>query len=514
MGAGASTTEKTPLLAITSASPQKAEGGPDYSMMSICSGDVKKFEYMLFIGAEACRLVYSDVGIIRESLKGFGLSPDILNKVITHYDWKFLSKKRNITARVSGSFAPPESYELQACPDGIDHAGQPVLVRYISSPTDTTCMVVSPNALKPNPNTIITASDCIVVFKGSSSLRNWEKNLRSVAPGDFSATIASVVPSGPPGLMVAASFVVPIVEIFENTVESMEKVCPGATRIFVFGHSKGGAEAELAGAMLALKFPEKEIHIISYGAPKIIAPTSKDAFDNFFFTSKQGKFTLTRVESVGALTGDNVTDIPPGIMVHPGWGTKTNTLDFIRSQHGVSIDNGNKRNAATWPFAEPMDLWDIKNKLKLDAEVQRVIGEAPTVASSSVQGGANYIRVRGSAWAPYPHMEYFGMFFMGSQRLAGMGNPAKTQGDRKEIAGSDVNKTFVANIYNDCSKYQYVPWVSRGSALDFVDDGARLANVATQQFIETRDKVQGYFTKKGGRRTPRKHKSRNRTTRK
>uniref|UniRef100_A0A6C0B1B7 Uncharacterized protein n=1 Tax=viral metagenome TaxID=1070528 RepID=A0A6C0B1B7_9ZZZZ len=33
MGAGAS----TPTLAITSASPQKAEGGPDYSIMSICS---------------------------------------------------------------------------------------------------------------------------------------------------------------------------------------------------------------------------------------------------------------------------------------------------------------------------------------------------------------------------------------------------------------------------------------------------------------------------------------------
>lgn len=511
MGIGPSTSEKTPLLAITSASPQKVEDGPDYSLMSICSDDVKKFEYMLFIGAEACRLVYADVGIIRESLKGFGLSPDILNKVITHYDWKFLSKKRNIVSRISGNFAPPESYELQACPDGIDHGGQPVLIRYISSPTDTTCMVVSPNALKPNPNTIITASDCIVVFKGSSSLRNWEKNLRSVAPGDFSATIASVIPNGPPGLMVAASFVVPIVEIFENITESIEKVSPGATRIFVFGHSKGGAESELAGAMLALKFPDKEIHIISYGAPKIIAPGSKDAFDKFFFTDKQGKFTLTRVESVGVLTGDNVTDMPAGFMVHPGWGTKTNTLDFIRSQHGVSIDNGNKRNAATWPFAEPMDLWDIKNKLKLDAEVQKVIGEAPTV--EPVKGGANYIRVRGSSWAPNPHMEYFGMFFMGSQRLAGMGNPAKTSltGDRKEVPGSDVNKTFIANIFNDCSKYQYVPWVSRGSALDFVDDGARIANVATQQFVDARDK---FLTRKGGRRTPRKHKSRNRTTRK
>jgi len=159
-------------------------------------------------------------------------------------------------------------------------------------------------------------------------------------------------------------------------------------------------------------------------------------------------------------------------------------------------------------------LGDIKNKLKLNAEVQRVIGETVTVANPSIQGGANYLRVKGSSWAPNPHMEYFGMFFLGSQRLAGMGNPAKTQGDRKEVPGSNVNKTFVANIFNDCSKYQYVPWISRGSALDFVDDGARVADAAQQQFVQARDKAMKYLTKKGGRKTPRKHKSRNRTTRK
>ena len=149
-----------PTLGFTSATPEKVEGGPDYSIMSLCQKDVKKFEYMLFIGAELSRLVYSDVGIIHKSLKALGLSPDILNKVIGHYDWKFLSKKTNVASRVSGSFAPPESYELQACPDGIDHSGQPILIRYISSPTDTTCMVVSPQAIQKNANSIINDSMC------------------------------------------------------------------------------------------------------------------------------------------------------------------------------------------------------------------------------------------------------------------------------------------------------------------------------------------------------------------
>lgn len=505
-----------PTLAITSATPEKVESGPDYSIMSLCQKDVKKFEYMLFIGAELSRLAYSDVGIIRESLKALGLSPDILNKVIGHYDFKFLSKRTNVASRISGDFAPPESYELQACPDGIDHAGQPLLIRYISSPTDTTCMVVSPNAIQPNPNTIITSSDCIVVFKGSSSLRNWEKNLRAVAPGDFAAAIAPVVPNGPPGIMTAQSFVVPIVEIFNEITIAMEKVCPGATRIFVFGHSKGGAEAELAGAMLSLKFPDKEVHIISYGSPKVIYSSSKEKFDSFFFNSTR-KFTLTRVESVGSIVGDNVTDMPPGVMVHPGWGTKTNTLDFLRSQNGISIDNQNKRNAATWPFNEPMDLWDIANKLKLNAEVQKVIGEAPTVANPS-QGGANYVRVKGSSWAPNPHMEYFGMFFLGSQRGPGMGNPAKTSntGTRESREGSNENKIFIANIFSDCTKYQYVPWQSRGSVLDGINDAQRVVEQGAKQAdLIVGDLRKQFLPTRGSsrRRTPRKRKSR-RTTRK
>lgn len=506
-----------PTLAITSATPEKIEGGPDYSIMSLCQKDVKKFEYMLFIGAELSRLAYSDVGIIRESLKALGLSPDILNKVIGHYDFKFLSKRTNVASRVSGDFAPPESYELQACPDGIDHAGQPLLIRYISSPTDTTCMVVSPNAIQPNPNTIITSSDCIVVFKGSSSLRNWEKNIRSVAPGDFAAAIASVV-NGPPGIMTAQSFVVPIVEIFNEITIAMEKVCPGATRIFVFGHSKGGAEAELAGAMLSLKFPDKEVHIISYGSPKILYPNSKDAFDKFFFMGKQGRFTLTRVESVGTIVGDIVTDSPPNL-VHPGWGTKIDTLDSLRAQNGIKPDGSNKRNSATWPFNEPMDLWDIANRLKLNAEVQKVIGEAPTAANPS-QGGANYVRVKGSSWAPNPHMEYFGMFFLGSQRAPGMGNPAKTSntGTRESREGSNENKIFIANIFSDCTKYQYVPWQSRGSILDIAVDVQRIGEHAAKQGDLIVGDIRKQFLPTRGssrrRKTPRKHKSRNRTTRK
>jgi hypothetical protein len=99
-------------------------------------------------------------------------------------------------------------------------------------------------------------------------------------------------------------------------------------------------------------------------------------------------------------------------------------------------------------------------------------------------------------------MEYFGMFFWGSQRLPGMGNPAKTAlvGSREAQTGSDVNKTFVANIFSDCTKYQYEPWVSRGSVLDVYTktDASAVLNTVTSR---------------GGRRTYRKSKRSSKKTR-
>jgi len=475
-------------------------GDEDFSLLPVCFGkaynqllgvnldSVKKFEHILYIGAEASRLAYCDVGIMKYAMfKAFGLSPDILNKVITHYDWKYLGKRRNITTR-GINFTPPASYELEQCAD-FTNENKPISARYISSPTDTTCVIINPSVLKPNSNSIITESDCIIVFKGSSSIRNWEKNLRSVFSGDLSNEIRSIIPDCPSGIKVATSFVTPIVEIFNEILKAIKEVSPNAKRLFVFGHSKGGAEAELAGTMLSLCMKTllplvEQVHVVSYGSPRIVDLSSKDTFNQNFLIKNQGNFTLTRIESVGSLVGDNVTDMPP-TMVHPGWGNKTNTLDEIRQKFGGVSITDNKRNPATWPFNEDLTLWDIANKFKLDTAVTTVLGERPI---EDKKGGerSTYLRVRGSRWAPNPHMEYFGMFFAGSQRLAGMGNPAMTTEDRKEVPGSNVNKIFVANIFPECTRYKYVYWGSLGSSFDIVNnvksEGTRIADNAKKLF--------------------------------
>lgn len=492
-------------------------GDEDFSLLPVCFekkydellgvnlDSVKKFEYILYIGAEASRLAYCDVGIMKHAMfKAFGLSPDILNKVITHYDWKYLYERRNVSTRGT-NFTPPPSYQLEQCAD-FTNEDKPISARYISSPTDTTCVIINPSVLKPNKNSIITESDCIIVFKGSSSLRNWEKNLRSVFAGDLSEVIRSIIPNCPPGIKVATSFVTPIVEIFNEILEAIKKVSPNAKRLFVFGHSKGGAEAELAGTMLSLCMKTllplvEQVHVVSYGSPKIVDASSKDTFNQNFLIKNQGNFTLTRIESVGSLVGDNVTDLPP-TMVHPGWGNKTNTLDEIRQKFGGVSITDNKRNPATWPFNEDLTLWDLTNIFKLGAEVTKVLGEKPI---EEKKGGerSTYLRVRGSKFTPYPHFEYFGMFFAGSQRSIGMGNPAKTTGDRKEVPGSNVNKIFVANIFPECTRYKYVPWTSLGSSLDFAqdirNDATKLGEKLNEHKTRVIDNAKKLFGRKGGK---------------
>jgi hypothetical protein len=491
--------QRQPAVAAVNTADFK-DTGNDYSLLPVCFGKayneplgvnidaVKKFEYMLYIGAEASRLAYCDVGILQQSLvKAFGMSPDILNGIITHYDWKSLGDKRRYMP--DGKMLAPVSYELTACTD-ITNGGETPIARYISSPIDTTCCIINPIAtLKENYGNMITDSDCIIVFKGSSSLRNWEKNVRSLFSGDLADSIKTIqgLTTCPPGIKIAKSFVLPIVEIFENIIEAINIVKPNCKRLFVFGHSKGGAESELGGAMLSLciggKLPTLEqVHVISFGAPKVIDPSSLNDYNQKFFTDNMGKLTLTRVESRGRLVGDIVTGIPRG-MAHPGWTNSTNTLDQIRLKYAGLPLTKNKRNPATWPFKDGPTLWDKsmigRTNPDLTKRVNEVLGlpvgtpEPPKDAEPEVQLGgeaSNYLLVQGSQHTLSSHMEELGMFFKGSQRFFGMKNPARTSGDRKEVAGSNVNKIFVANIFPTCTKHQYVPWNSLGSSTDLLTD--------------------------------------------
>lgn len=507
--------------------------------------DFKKVEFMLFLGAECSRLAYSDVGILQLSMKALGLSPDILNKVITHYDKKYSSKKFSYTKKLNGASIPaPDSYDIQPCSIG----PQPVpLMKYISSPTDTTCFVATAKLVQKNTYSILQDDDVIVTFKGSSSIRNWGKNLASLVTTNINKVLTKYnIPELPlfkEDFEVATSFLYPIMEIIKDIIKAIGEVSENKVkRIFVFGHSKGGAECELFGIVLsrflafqqqqpsfgeqsALDMPipkpregnvfeqkggnitselfkplEKlqQIHMISYAAPKVVGIRSKESLNKQVFTDLGGNVTLTRTEVIGKIQGDIVAALAPG-STHPGWTMHGfgglaigNTLDKVREDYvgftnpnkGSLLRTANTRIMETWPFDSngnstteypflqtPVDLWDITNIRKLSKEVEKVTNESVTelerdAANASANrieqleaptGGekSNYMKIRGSKWAVAPHMEQFGMFFLGSQRIPGMKNPANT---KDSAINTNFSKTFVAYIYKTCTRFEYVNW--------------------------------------------------------
>jgi hypothetical protein len=438
----------------------------DNGILDKCSS-IKQVEYIFYIGAQLSRLVYCDSGIIQESLKALGEHPDVFNKVITTYDHKYLSQRVSYTKGVPA----PDSYTMINQCAG-EKSDKP-LVKYISSPTDTTCMVVNPSAIIPNENSIILPTDGIIVFKGSSSLRNWSKNLGSLVSGSLNASLIKKFGStlqANPDFKITTSFLNPLLEIFDSIVNdgfsSVFSTPP--TRVFVFGHSKGGAECEIMGMLLSLMLKVnvesrpsqlaelKEVHVISYGAPKILASSAYSEFNRQILSKN---VTVTRIESVGRLVGDAVTAAPP-LGAHPGITNTQNTIDTIRSKYGITVDGNYRRNEKSWPFSAPYNLWDPANKAELDKRVQDITGQAPptqqeiemTSPKEPLTGGY-YVKVKGARDTISPHAEQLGMYFMGSQRISIPG-----RGWMKNPANTTDRRTFTSDIWKDCSVYKYVDW--------------------------------------------------------
>ena len=72
----------------------------------------KRYEHILYLMAQLSRIVYCDTGIMWHVIQAsLGLSNDVVNKVITAYDWHFAKQRRQaITSQPGdGSGRPMES---------------------------------------------------------------------------------------------------------------------------------------------------------------------------------------------------------------------------------------------------------------------------------------------------------------------------------------------------------------------------------------------------------------------
>ena len=440
----------------------------------------KRYEHILYLGAQLSRLVYCDTGIMWNVIeKSLGMSNDIVNKVITAYDKEFAGKRRapSAAAGAEGS-RPMESYSLV-----VAKPGDAKYATYVSSPDDMTCLFINASKVKANPNSILTGNDVFISFKGSSTMDNFKHDLMSqISASDLGGLVKSigVTVQGERNLVTGA-FVKPLVKAWSALMSALsEHVKNGGTRLFLCGHSLGGAYCTLFAFILAegkvsgtipIMNKVKSIHILSYGAPCIVSDTARNTFNRHL---ESGLMTIDRVVSqkvaarsaatqllVGGIAGPNdvIPTIPAGFS-HPGFrplatnimpeaGGRPYSMDNIRKFYGVDTKT-RYRDTNTWPFTERLELGDWKNSKELDAIVKGLTGVAPpanedpskvvTDDPKPLVGGLgkqkgiysaatknhipDFVSVAGSNWAAgFAHAEYLGMFFAGGFRLPGMKNP-------------------------------------------------------------------------------------------
>jgi len=494
----------------------------------------KRYEHTLYLMAQVSRLVYCDTGIMWNVIeKSLGLSNDIVNKVITAYDAKYIKEKRSPIKSQPGNSEgrPMESYSL------MPSQGKNKYATYISSPDDMTCLVIKASKIKANPNSIFLPSDVIVSFKGSSTMDNFKHDIMS----QFSATdiqklaLNTGVTFQGTNNLVTGSFVVPLVKAWSSLMAAIDSNLVNG-RLFLTGHSLGGAYATLFCYILAegrqtLPVLKKiqSIHLITFGAPCVFRDGSRNSFNKHL---DSGFVTLDRVVSqkvaarsastqllVGGIAGPNdvIPTIPAGFC-HPGYRPLANPLknfkpeangrpysiDYIRKFYGVQTST-RYRDPKTWPFPDALELGDRKQKDALKQKVtqltslQQVPDEqdpaAPNVKvkqepqegggpdkaiyeASTLKRIPNFVSVQGSVYAyGFAHAEYLGMFFFGGFRLPGMKNP------------TSKNRIATFDLCPDGVKVQYTTINSVSKNIEAINVLAKATNntrVLTKQIAGLR----------------------------
>jgi hypothetical protein len=187
--------------------------------------------------AQLSRIVYCDSGISWNVItKSLGMSNDVVNKVISAYDWKYVSKRRvSVTSQAGdGSGLPMESYALTPVPTGTCFG------TYISTKDDVTCMFLNVSAAATprliGGNSIFAEGDCLISFKGSSTVDNFKHDLLSqFTAADIQSLISATgIKVEGTGNIVTGAFIKPIVAAWKTLLAALEKHAGG--RLFLTGH--------------------------------------------------------------------------------------------------------------------------------------------------------------------------------------------------------------------------------------------------------------------------------------
>jgi hypothetical protein len=233
--------------------------------------------------------------------------------------------------------------------------------------------------------------------------------------------------------LVCASFVKPILKSWEQIKSVLNEFKP--TRLFVTGHSLGGAYSSLFTFLMAeiraANFPTiKSIHNITFGAPTIVTDGARNTFNAHLDT---GIVTLDRIVSAGYLS--KLADIIPAIPVgfsHPGF-------QPLRTEWYPELKTGR-----AYTYGTVKKVYQVGGLFGLGSEKTAYEAATKTHMPNKVAVLANHPMTQ-----PFAHAEYLDMMFMGAFRMPGMLNAGFKSGKDRF--------TFVADLFPDGVSFKYVP---------------------------------------------------------
>jgi len=394
------------------------------------------YERVLKVMAQLSRMLYCDAGIIREVIMSpaFGTADNVaVSDKITELDAKYNKLKRTPSAYPgSKDGRPMQSYIITP-----SQGTAPFLGQYVSSPSDLTYMFLT-GAVLQSKFSFFQPTDLVLVFKGSSTLKNFKHDLYSqFTPSDLSKIM-------PPGTamstgagknnMVPSSFVKPLLKSWELLKQSLTKFNP--TRLFITGQSLGAAYASvftfIMAEIRAASFPSiQSIHAITFGSPTVVSDGARNTFNAHL---DSGIVTLDRVTSFGVFSRlpDIIPSIPAGFS-HPGFQPlRTEIYPEFKTGRAYTLKTVRKvyQKGGLFGIGAEKSAYEVATKSHMPNKI--VIGAKNKIIQA------------------FPHGEYFDITYLGIFRLFGMKNPGLKASD-------GAYYTFVADLFADGIKFQYVP---------------------------------------------------------
>jgi len=380
----------------------------------------KSYEDTLKMMARLSRLVYCDSGIIRKVIldpEFVNLDNKVANDLITRYDKQFLSLRRQPSTDPGAiQNRPMKSYTIDLLPQ---QPTSQAFCHYVSSPADLTFFI-----LKGDKVPGLLSTDAVISFKGSSTVDNFKHDILSqFTPVLLEANMPAGLKMSSPvtGNTVPGAFLSHVTDSWEFLDSSIKAYAP--TRLFVTGHSLGGAFATLFTFILAevrTTFPSiQSIHLITVGAPTVLTDVARNTFNAHL---DSGKVTLDRVVANGTIA-DFVPSIPVGFS-HPGFQPLRTEFYPEKAGRAYNIETIKKvyQNGGALVLGFTQAKRDYGNK---------TLTHAP-----------NLIRIP-TNFNPFAHAGYFDMTWLGGFRMMGMKNP-----------GFGTN-TFLSDFYPEGIRFTY-----------------------------------------------------------